>query len=89
MKRNWGLPPKDGAFVNARTAKPLATLGVTAVFGVIGAAIAAISFNEARSLLLGIFPRRIACRRRCGRRFWLLGLSLVRVAALCRAFYRR
>jgi len=57
MNRNWGLPPKPGrvAFKNAKTAKPLATLGLTAIFGVIGAAIAAISFNEARDVLAGLF----------------------------------
>lgn len=57
MTRNWGLPPKDGrtAFRDAKTAKPLLTLGVSIVFGVIGAAVAAISFAEARSVLTGLF----------------------------------
>ena len=55
MTRNWGIPPKDGAFRRARNAKPIMTLGVTAVYGVIGAAIAAISFTEAREILTGLF----------------------------------
>ena len=55
MTRNWGIPPKDGAFNRARHAKPLLTLGVTAIYGVIGAALAAISFSDARSILTGLF----------------------------------
>lgn len=55
MTRNWGIPPKDGAFPRARYAKPLMTLGVTAVYGVIGAALAAISFTDARTILTGLF----------------------------------
>lgn len=55
MTRNWGIPPKDGAFRRARGAKPLLTLAVTAVYGIIGAALAAISFADARSILTGIF----------------------------------
>jgi len=58
MKRNFGLPPKSGAFEKARDAKPLLTLGVTAIFGVIGAAIAAISFTDARAMLQGLFHGR-------------------------------
>lgn len=55
MTRNWGIPPKDGAYRRARYAKPLLTLGVTAVYGVIGAALAAISFSDARDMLTGLF----------------------------------
>lgn len=55
MTRNWGIPPKDGAFRRARYAKPILTLGVTAIYGIIGAAIAAISFADARSILTGLF----------------------------------
>jgi hypothetical protein len=57
MARNWGLPPKpDGtAFRRARTQRPLATLGLSALYGVIGAAIAAISFNDARGLTSDLF----------------------------------
>lgn len=55
MTRNWGIPPKDGAFSRVRHAKPLMTLGVTAVYGIIGAALAAISFSDARSILTGLF----------------------------------
>lgn len=57
MTRNWGLPqkPDDDAFRRARTARPLAVLGLSAVYGVIGAAIAAISFTEARALGTSLF----------------------------------
>lgn len=56
MTRNWGIPPRDDArFRRARDAKPLLTLGVTMVFGVIGAALAAISFTDARDVIEGLF----------------------------------
>lgn len=55
MTRNWGLPPKSGAFSRARDAKPLLTLFSALVFGVIGASLAAISFNEARALIAQLF----------------------------------
>ena len=57
MTRNWGLPNKpDGAgFSRARAEHPLATLGLSAIYGVIGAAVAAISFNDARDLIANLF----------------------------------
>lgn len=57
MSRNWGLPSKADAkaFHDAKTAKPLLTLFVSAVFGVFGAAIAVISFGAAREALAGLF----------------------------------
>jgi len=57
MPRNWGLPAKDqhAAFINAKTAKPLLTLVVSAIFGVIGASVAAVSFTEARALAPDLF----------------------------------
>ena len=57
MKRNWGLPSKQDreAFRDARSKKPLLTLFVTAVFGIIGAAIAAISFSDARTTIADVF----------------------------------
>jgi hypothetical protein len=57
MTRNWGMPtkPEDATFRSARKARPLATLGITAVFGIIGAAIAAISFNAARGHVDDLF----------------------------------
>lgn len=55
MTRNWGIPPKEGEFRRARNAKPLLTLSVTAIYGVIGAALAAISFTDARAILTGLF----------------------------------
>ncbi|MEE2692774.1 MAG: hypothetical protein VX640_14665 [Pseudomonadota bacterium] len=57
MSRNWGIPTKtdDGAFGQARRERPVATLGVTTVFGVIGAAVAAISFNDARDVIENVF----------------------------------
>jgi hypothetical protein len=51
MARNWGLPVKaDGVFRKARSARPMATLGLSALYGIIGAAVAAIAFNDARAL---------------------------------------
>ncbi len=58
MKRNFGLPSKDAGLARARDAKPVATLFVSAVFGIIGAAIAALSFSEARSILSNLFHGR-------------------------------
>lgn len=60
MSRNWGLPqrPDQLAFRRARSARPLATLSVTALYGIIGAAAAAISFAEARELLDDLFHGR-------------------------------
>ncbi len=57
MQRNWGLPPKadQKAFLDAKTAKPIMTLCVSAVFGIIGAAVAAISFADARDAIIGLF----------------------------------
>ncbi|MCB2097311.1 MAG: hypothetical protein AB7F91_11580 [Parvularculaceae bacterium] len=54
MTRNWGIPPK-GDFQRIRHAKPVVTLIVTAFYGVIGAALAAISFTDARTILTGLF----------------------------------
>lgn len=57
MNRNFGLPtkPGDAAFRRARDERPLATLFITGIFGIIGAAVAAISFNEARVLFTSLF----------------------------------
>ena len=60
MTRNWGLPSRPGGIDlrDARSARPLATLGVTALYGIIGAAAAAISFTEARQILDNLFHGR-------------------------------
>lgn len=55
MTRNWGIQPKDGDFGRTRKARPILTLGVTAIYGIIGAALAVISFADARSILTGLF----------------------------------
>ncbi len=57
MTRNWGLPAKEqqAAVRDAKTAKPLMTLFVSAVFGIIGASVAAISFAEAREVIANLF----------------------------------
>lgn len=57
MQRNWGMPPKAGqrVLLDAKTAKPVMTLFVSAMFGVIGAAVAAISFADARDIISGLF----------------------------------
>ena len=55
MRRNFGLPPKSGAFARARDAKPLLTLFCASVFGIIGASIAAMSFNDARAAVTSLF----------------------------------
>ncbi|HXI87842.1 MAG TPA: hypothetical protein VNH64_10315 [Parvularculaceae bacterium] len=57
MTRNWGLPTKreETAFRKARSARPIATLSISALFGIIGAAVAAISFNDARDVIEHVF----------------------------------
>jgi hypothetical protein len=57
MSRNWGLPSKGEqlALRDARTTKPAMTLFVSAVFGIIGASVAAVSFADARDALAGLF----------------------------------
>ena len=55
MTRNWGIPPNDGGFRKARRARPFLTLGVTAVYGIIGASVAGMGFNDARAMLTGLF----------------------------------
>lgn len=79
MNRNWGLPPKSDrdAFRNAKEAKPGMTLFVSAVFGVIGAAVAAISFAEARDAAVSLFhgvsiiPAIVAAGFGCWTYIWL------------------
>lgn len=55
MTRHWGIPSKTGGFRNAHSSKPFATLIATGAFGILGASLAALSFNEARSVLDGLF----------------------------------
>ena len=57
MTRNWGLPTKGErtAFRDAKDNKPLLTLLISAVFGVIGAAVAVMSFAEARVVIANLF----------------------------------
>lgn len=57
MTRNWGLPPKDDneTFRQAKDKKPMLTLLVSAVFGVIGASVAALSFASARTGITDLF----------------------------------
>lgn len=57
MNRNWGLPSKSerAALRSAKEAKPLATLGISIVFGVFAAAVAALSFGAAQEILTGLF----------------------------------
>ncbi len=75
MTRNWGLPPRSGkrAFLDARTAKPVMTLFVSAVFGVIGASVAAISFADARIYAASLFhgPSLIAAVVAAGFGCWM------------------
>ncbi|MEL7487341.1 MAG: hypothetical protein AAGJ87_09030 [Pseudomonadota bacterium] len=60
MTRHFGLPSRRGdtGFRRARDDKPAATFFVTAAFGVIGAAIAALSFSEARIIFADLFHGR-------------------------------
>lgn len=60
MNRNWGLPPRPDQIDirQARSAHPLATLALTVLYGVVGAAAAAISFGEARDMLANLFHGR-------------------------------
>ncbi|MEL6379371.1 MAG: hypothetical protein AAFW83_02485 [Pseudomonadota bacterium] len=57
MSRNFGLPSKPGNVTlrGAKDIRPVATLFVSGIFGIIGAMIAGISFTEARVLLGGLF----------------------------------
>lgn len=73
MKRNWGIPSKSGGFKKAHDAKPIATLTVTAAFGILGASLAALSFGEARAVLEGLFkgPSLIAAVFAAGFGCWL------------------
>lgn len=75
MNRNWGLPPRSEqiALRDAKTSKPAMTLFVSAVFGVIGAAVAAASFADARDMLTGLFhgPSLIAVIVAAGFGCWM------------------
>lgn len=57
MSRNWGLPSKPGntTMRSAKEMRPVATLFISAIFGIIGAIVAGYSFTEARILLDGLF----------------------------------
>ncbi len=57
MARHWGIPNKDGGIGlrDAKIAKPILTLVVSAIYGSVGAAIAVISFDEARTVLTDLF----------------------------------
>lgn len=56
MARQWGLPPKDDeGFARARRLRPLATLAVTAVFGIFAAALATLGFAAARGVAETLF----------------------------------
>ena len=84
MKRNWGIPSKSGGFKKAHDAKPIATLTVTAAFGVLGASLAALSFGEARGVLDGLFqgPSLIGAVIAAGFGCWLyIWLAWPRFAA--------
>ena len=60
MSRNFGLPSKPGnaTMRDAKVRRPLATLFVSAIFGIIGAMVAGYSFTEARVLLDGLFQHK-------------------------------
>lgn len=57
MTRNWGLPRKEPGrtVIDAKAAKPLLTLFISFIFGVIGASVAIIGFAGARDLMTGLF----------------------------------
>lgn len=55
MRRNFGLTSRNGPFARARDAKPVLTLLSAALFGIIGASLAAMSFNDARSAVTSLF----------------------------------
>jgi hypothetical protein len=86
MSRNWGLPSKETrrALRDAKVAKPLLTLLVSAVFGIFGAAIAVMSFVEARDALSGLFhgPSLVAAIVSAGFGCWIyIWLARPRFAA--------
>lgn len=57
MSRNWGLPKgkKTGAFRDAKVEKPVMTLLVSAVFGVLGASLSVIGFAAARDAVHDLY----------------------------------
>jgi uncharacterized membrane protein YeaQ/YmgE (transglycosylase-associated protein family) len=55
MTRNWGIPAQDGGYRKARIARPVLTLFVTAIYGVLGASVAGLAFTDARALFDGLF----------------------------------
>ena len=79
MSRNWGLPVKatPPGFRRARRSRPIATLGVSAAYGVMGAAIAAMSFNAARGQIDNVFHGAtlifavVSAKLGCWLYFWL------------------
>ncbi len=57
MSRNWGIPSKPGnrTLRTAKNTRPIATALISLGFGIIGALIAGVSFNQARLMLAGLF----------------------------------
>lgn len=56
MPRQWGMPQKEEeAFSRARRSRPFATLGLSAIFGILGTAISTLSFAGARGVIEHVF----------------------------------
>ena len=55
MTSNWGHSSNSGAIRAAANQRPVATLAVTATFGVAAAAIATLAFSDATGAYSGIF----------------------------------
>ncbi|MEM9168661.1 MAG: hypothetical protein AAGC56_03320 [Pseudomonadota bacterium] len=57
MTRHFGLPPREGerGFGRARQARPVATLVLSALFGILAAALATMSFADASGRYATIF----------------------------------
>lgn len=78
MARQWGIRPKtDDAFANARRLRPIATLGISGVFGVFAAALATLGFGGARAMTESLFrgmsliPAVIAAGFGCWAYVWI------------------
>lgn len=86
MGRNWGIPSSSGrgALRDPSIARPIMTLFVSAVFGVISAVISGSSFSLASAALSGLFkgPSVIAAVVAAGFGCWLyIWLARPRFAA--------
>jgi len=60
MSRNWGIPSKPGnsTIRQAKNTRPVGTMMISVIFGMIGAMVAGLGFSEARNILSGLFQHK-------------------------------